>query len=227
MIALLDASRRVPAPGVPREILAPTTLMIPDRARVGILAARGSGKSAIARLLAGIDPPDEGQVLRQGRVSWPVGFAGALHPDLTVADNIALIAGLLGEDAADLTAFCDLVGGLGMLLDQPMKRATPAQRAALGWCLSLGVACDTYIADDTIGFGLNRQRAMSEMLLSQRLETAGLVFLSSNPQQIGRFCDRFYVLIGGRLVPCDDLRAGQEALDAMSYPTERDADDNQ
>jgi len=232
VIALLGAARRVPAPGLPRdrlprEILAPTTLMIPDLARVGILAARGSGKSVIARLLAGIDPPDEGEVLRQGRVSWPIGFAGALHPDLTVADNIALIAGLLGENAAELTAFCDLVGGFGALLDQPMKRATPAQRAALGCCLSLGVACDTYIADDTIGFGLNRQRAMSEMLLTQRLETAGLVFLSSNPQQIGRFCDRFYVLLGGRLMPCDDLRAGQQALEAISDPAEGDAHDRE
>lgn len=158
-------------------------------------------------------------------MSWPIGFAGALHPDLTVAANSALIAGLLGENAAELTAFCDLVGGFGALPDQPMKRATPAQRAALGCCLSLGVACDTYIADDTIGFGLNRQRAMSEMPLTQRLETAGLVFLSSNPQQIGRFCDRFYVLLGGRLLPCDDLRAGQQALEAMSDPAEGDAHD--
>jgi capsular polysaccharide transport system ATP-binding protein len=227
VIALLAASRRVVSANGPREILSPTTLMIHDRARVGILAARGSGKSVIARLLAGIDPPDEGEVLRQGRVSWPIGFAGGLHPDLTVAENIALIAGLLGEDAGELTAFCDLVGGLGALLGLPMKRATPAERSVLGCCLSLGVACDTYIADDTIGFGLNRQRAKSEMLLTQRLETAGLVFLSSNPQQIGRFCDQFYVLLAGRLLPCEDLRAGQQSLEAMSCPAEGDADDRE
>lgn len=216
MIALLEAARRVPSAQVPREILAPTTLVIQDRARVGILAAPGTGKSVIARLLAGIDAPDEGEVLRQGRISWPIGFAGAMHPDLTVADNIALIAGLLGEDAGDLIAFCDLAGGFGALLDLPMKRATPAERAALGCCLSLGVACDTYIADDRIGFGLNQQRAVSEMLLSQRLETAGLVFLSSSPQQLQRFCDQFYVLLAGQLMACDDLSAAQQALDCPS-----------
>jgi capsular polysaccharide transport system ATP-binding protein len=215
MITLIDASRRGMDADRPSDILAPTSLIIADGERVGILAARGSGKSVIARLLCGIDQPDTGAVVRQGRLSWPLGSAGALHPDLTVAENIATIARLTGEDPMTLTALCELLGNLTPILHRPMKTVSPAQRAAVAWCLAAGVTCDTYIADDTIGFGLDRQRDLSEAFLLQRLETAGLVFLSSNPQQLGRFCRRFFVLIAGRLIPCPDLLAGQAALNAL------------
>ena len=216
MITLIDASRRrTDADGV-HDILVPTSLVIGARERVGILAARGSGKSVIARLLCGIDRPDSGVVLRQGRPSQPLGSAGVLHPDLTVAENIAIVARLTGEDPYTLTAQCELLGELGPILHRQMKTVSPAQRAAVAWCVSASVTCDTYVADDTIGFGLGRQRDLSEAFLMQRLDHAGLVFLSSNPQQIGRFCTRNFVLISGRLVPCPDLLAGQDALNAAA-----------
>jgi capsular polysaccharide transport system ATP-binding protein len=218
MITLIDASRRGMDADGPRDILAPTSLIIGDGERVGILAARGSGKSVIARLLCGIDQPDTGAVVRQGRVSWPLGSAGALHPDLTVAENIAIIARLTGEDPLSLTALCEVLGGLAPILQHPMKTVSPAQRAAVAWCVAAGVTCDTYIADDTIGFGLDWQRDLSEAFLLQRLETAGLVFLSSNPQQIARFSQRHFVLIAGQLIPCPDLQAGQAALAAAHSP---------
>jgi capsular polysaccharide transport system ATP-binding protein len=215
MITLIDASRRGMDADGPRDILAPTSLIFGEGERVGILAARGSGKSVIARLLCGIDQPDTGAVVRAGRVSWQLGAAGALHPDLTVAENIGIVARLTGEDPLSLTALCEVLGGLAPILQRPMKTVSPAQRAAVAWCVAAGVTCDTYIADDTIGFGLDRQRDMSEAFLLQRLETAGLVFLSSNPQQIARFCQRYFVLIAGQLIPCPDLSAGQAALTSM------------
>lgn len=214
MITLIDASRRQMGVDGPRDILAPTSLVIGPRDRVGILAARGSGKSVIARLLCGIDRPDSGHVLRQGRLSPPLGSAGMLHPDLTVAENIAIVARLEGEDPLALIAECELLGGLGPILHRRMGAVSPAQRAAVAWCVTATLPCTTYIADDSIGFGLDRQRDLSEAYLLDRLASAGLVFLSSNPQQIDRFCTRNFVLIAGQLIPCPDLLAGQEALTA-------------
>ena len=36
----------------------------------------GAGKSTLLRILAGSEYPDDGSVVRQGRVSWPIGFSG-------------------------------------------------------------------------------------------------------------------------------------------------------
>ena len=72
--------------------------------------------------------------------------------------RLSYIARLTGEDPLSLTALCELLGSLTPILHRPMKTVSPAQRAAVAWCLAAGVTCDTYIADDTIGFGLDRQR---------------------------------------------------------------------
>ncbi|HXE30567.1 MAG TPA: ABC-F family ATP-binding cassette domain-containing protein [Terriglobales bacterium] len=47
-----------------RTLFANADLLIPDRARVGVVGANGSGKTTLLRILAGIEPLDEGKVLQ-------------------------------------------------------------------------------------------------------------------------------------------------------------------
>ena len=54
---------------------------------VGILGRNGAGKSTLIRILAGIEAPSSGQVIRAMSVSWPLGFGGAVHGSITGADN--------------------------------------------------------------------------------------------------------------------------------------------
>ena len=39
---------------------------------LGILAPNGTGKSTIINIMAGLEKPDEGQVIRNGRISFPL-----------------------------------------------------------------------------------------------------------------------------------------------------------
>jgi capsular polysaccharide transport system ATP-binding protein len=183
--------------------------------RVGILAASGAGKSTIARLLTGVEQPDSGTVLRAGRVSWPMGFAGGFHPDLTLMDNLTLLADLLREPRARLIGFCAEFADLHDVLNQPVKMLSPGSRLAAAFSFSMAVACDTYIADDTIGFGDGQVRKMSEAMLEKRLQNAGLIFLSRNPSQLAKFCERYLVLIDGQLRPCASPEIGMRALQLL------------
>lgn len=214
MITLVDVSRRIGQGRQSRNILLPTSHVFGPKERVGILADRGSGKSIIARLLAGIEQPDEGHVLRLGRVSWPVGHAGMLHPDVTVAENIQLIADILGEDPLELTAICLRVTGLESMLDAPTKSISPAGRSGLAFCLSLAIACETYIVDEATGFGTGAQRDLSEAMFLRRMSDAGAIILASNPRTIGRFCTRVIALVDARLVPCPDVETAAAVLEA-------------
>jgi capsular polysaccharide transport system ATP-binding protein len=207
MIILLNATR-IQGSTV---ILAGATAQFKPRDRVGILAAAGSGKSTLARLFSGIEPPDGGTVLRQGRLSWPMGFAGAFHPDLTAATNITLISEMIGQDPGRTLAFCDQFGGFAGL-DRPMKTFSPVERATLAFSLSLAVPCDGYIVDEVIGVGDAPLRAKCDAMLERRLANAGLIFLSRNPAQIKKYCHTFHVLIGGRLIPCPDIDVAATAL---------------
>ena len=218
MIALVNASRVQRSAHGTAVILQPTTLGFPARARVGILAAAGSGKSSLARLFAGLEPPDTGHVVTQGRVSWPMGFAGGFHPELTAADNIALLAQIVGADPAPCIAFCASFGDLTPVMNRPVKTFSPIARATLAFSFSLAVPCDTYIADEVTGAGSDLMRRKCDAMLDRRLQTAGLILLSRNPGQIRKYCQSFFALIQGRLLPCRSVDIAATALQMTRSP---------
>jgi len=180
--------------------------------RVGILAAPGSGKSSIARLLAGIEKPDTGHIYREGKTSWPIGFAGGFHPELTGAQNITFLSELVGQDPLETIAFCIEFANLGESLSKKIKTYSSLERAIVAYSFSLAVPCDMYIADEVVEVGDLDLRMRCNAILDQRLERAGLIYLSKNPSQLEKHCTRFLLLIEGQLVPCDDLKLGVEAL---------------
>ena len=107
MIQLDNISLFTPGLRGRKPILLEASETFGSRERVGILALPGSGKSTLARVLAGIETPDAGHVRREGRVSWPIGFAGFLHPNLSVCDNLDIFARMSGLDPDAVFAFCE------------------------------------------------------------------------------------------------------------------------
>lgn len=212
MISLLNTTRMLPDLNTPRMLLHNVTDQFRPGDRVGILATPGSGKSSLARLLAGIEPPDRGHVVHKGQVSWPIGFAGLLHPELTGVQNLDVLATTLGRDPEDMIAFCAEFSELGSYLDQQMKTYSPVMRIALAFSVSMSVPFGMYIADEVVGYGDTQTRAKCEAMLDRRLTDAGLVFLSKNPNQLTNICTSFRVLTEGALIPCPDIDVAQDIL---------------
>ena len=48
----------------PRTVLSDVSLIVPDDARIGVVGPNGIGKSTLLRVMAGVEPPDDGRVLR-------------------------------------------------------------------------------------------------------------------------------------------------------------------
>lgn len=214
MIALDNVSIFKPGIGPRDPILQDATVTFNLHERVGILAAPGTGKSSIARMLSGVEKPDRGHVTHMGRVSWPIGFAGFLHPMLNVRDNLATYASLVGMAAEDVNNFCVDFCGVPNLLDMRTGDLSPTQRALLAYaCAVANPAPAMWIADEVITIGEPSDRTRCDQILNERFAIGGLVFLSRNVRLLKLYCDHFYVLLNNRLVPCDDLSAAQEALD--------------
>lgn len=220
MITLLNATRLIPTPDEPVQVLNNVSAHFARGARTGILAAAGTGKSSFARLLCGIDTPDRGHVLTDGRVSWPIAYAGILHPELSGARNIDLIARSIGEDPSDILAFCASFAP-DLPLSRKVKFFAPGERLALAYSLSLAVRVDHYVADEVIGFGDGVVREKCLAMLDERLSRAGLIFISRNAGQLKKLCSEFYVLSMGQLIkcPCADVAAEvlNEASDRLSH----------
>ena len=187
-------------PGTDHAILRDVSLHIGPRDRVGIMAATGSGKTTIARLLCGIERPDLGRVTVQD-VSWPLGYAGFLHPALGVGENLQLLARLLGQDPLSFTALVCHLAEVSHLT--PLRDLAPSQRALLAYMCAMAVPGRMLIADDTLTVGDTQMRRKCEALLMRHFETNGLVFLSRNPRQMRQFCTRIFALSRGRLIPCE------------------------
>lgn len=120
-------------------------LSAPAGSITGVTGSSGSGKTTLLRVLAGLCPPDSGQVGYAGEPLPPKGSVALLaqHPRLvcnprwTLADIIAEPAVLRGE-RADLTATAATVG-----LDTELLQRYPGQvsdgqlqRACLGRVLT-------------------------------------------------------------------------------------------
>jgi len=216
VILLDNVTVQVPGWRAPITILHNQTVLFRKRARVSILAPAGSGRTTLARVLGGVKRPMRGRVFIEGSVGWPIGFSGLLNPMLTLAENIAHVAGLLhvtsGEIGAVVAWFCDS----DKILERRVMTLAPSERALAVFAISLAVPVDHLIADDKIMVSDTRIAARSEQLLRRRLDGAGLIFLSRNAKLLERWCDEHYVLLNGSLRAVADPTEGQCLLDAQA-----------
>jgi capsular polysaccharide transport system ATP-binding protein len=175
------------------------TLRVPRGRAIGLLGRNGAGKSTLLRLIAGTLPPDRGQVERRGRISWPVGFAGSFHPDLTGRENLRFVARLYGAETRMVEAFVGEFSGLDTGLDAPFRTYSAGMRARLAFGLSMAMPFDLYLIDEITAVGDAAFRESSEALLRARLAEAGGVVVSHSLRQVKALCTSAMVLDGGQL----------------------------
>src|SRR5579884_2267979 len=92
----------------------------------GLLGVNGAGKSTTLRLIAGTELPNSGTVRRSVRVSWPVGFGGGFHPQMTGRENVHFVARVYGADIRQVTEFVEDFAESGTIW---MCRSRPTLRA--------------------------------------------------------------------------------------------------
>lgn len=166
---------------------------------IALLGKNGAGKSTLLQLIAGTQRPTAGCVHRQGSVSWPVGFAGSFHPDLTGAQNARFVARIYGVDPGSLVGFVADFSDLGAHLFLPMRNYSTGMRARLAFGLSMGIQFDTYLVDEVTAVGDTAFKAKSAELFRDRLTHAGAIVVTHSMKQVRDLCDAGVVLHQGRL----------------------------
>ncbi|KGM89404.1 ABC-type polysaccharide/polyol phosphate transport system, ATPase component [Roseovarius mucosus DSM 17069] len=179
--------------------------VFPDRTAVAILGRNGAGKSSLLKMLAGSMDADSGEVISTGTISWPVGFAGSFHPEMTGLQNVRFIARVYGVDTAELVDFVADFAGLGQHFNLPVRTYSSGMRSRLAFGVSMGIHFETYLVDEVTAVGDAAFREKSELLFAERITQSGAVMVTHNMAQVKRLCTLAGVLEDGRLSFYDDV----------------------
>lgn len=185
---------------------------------LGILARNGTGKTTVINMMAGLEKPDEGRIIRTSRISFPLGFMGGIQSKHTATENARYIARLYSLDPDYVESFCRWLCGLGEYFDMPVGTYSSGMRARLSFALMLALEFDIYLVDEGMPSSTDVEfNRKAGQILRQRLKNATMVVVSHQPSTLEKFCRSAAVLRHGQLYMFDTLEEAKRLYDYEAH----------
>jgi capsular polysaccharide transport system ATP-binding protein len=205
MIELSEVTKGYVTPSGIHIVLDRITATFPERESIGILGRNGAGKSTLLRVLGGAELPDQGQIRRHGRVSWPIGFGGGFAGSMTGRENCRFVARLYQANLDDVCDFAQDFADIGDYFHMPVRTYSSGMRARLAFGLSMAIDFDTYLVDEVTAVGDTNFQKKCRAAFSERQERSSVIIVSHQMSTIKQYCTRCAVLHRGKLTFFDDL----------------------
>jgi capsular polysaccharide transport system ATP-binding protein len=205
MINLHNVHKSYPTQFGAKEVLRDISVTFAAGEKVGILGRNGAGKTTLLRLIAGVEHPNSGRIERRMSVSWPLGFAGAMHYSVTGADNARFIARIYGKSIPETVEYVEDFADLGNYFRMPVRTYSSGMIMRLGFALSLAVQFDCYLVDEAIAVGDSRFSERARAALANFKARSSLLLVSHQAETVRAFCKTAAILQDGRLTRYDDL----------------------
>ena len=210
MLRLENVTKTFRMGGVSKTVARNATMNFPAGKSVALLGRNGAGKSTLLSMIAGSIQPDRGRILTNGTVSWPVGFSGSFHPDLTGAQNCRFLGRVYGVYTDELIEFVRGFAELGVHFNQPIRSYSSGMRSRLGFGLSMGMRFDVYLVDEVTAVGDASFREKSEAVFRDRIGESGALYVSHSMTSVRAMCDVAVVIEDGRMTYFRDIEEGIE-----------------
>jgi len=192
---------------------------------VGLVGDNGAGKSTLIKAIAGVQPPDSGEVRFEGRpvklntpqAATALGIA-TVYQDLALAENLDVVAnlflgqelgnGLGGVHILDETAMeqraVELLGSLGVTTLRSVRTEVASlsggQRQAVAISRSLlGEPRLVLLDEPTAALGIVQTEQILKLIERLRERGLGVVVISHNLANVFEVSDRIAVLRLGRM----------------------------
>lgn len=170
----------------------------------GIIGENGVGKSTILKIISGILPPDNGEVLVNGSLASLLEIGLGFHPDLTGRENALLYGTIMGlrkkainSKMSDIFDFADLRG----YEDVQMKRYSSGMQMRLAFSVATMVNPDILLLDEIFSVGDQKFQEKSFEKICSFIENGKTVLLVSHDLTvIEEMCNRVMLIQRGGIV---------------------------
>lgn len=181
----------------------------------------GAGKSTLIKCISGVHPPEEGQVIYQGKevrfdnpkLARQAGIE-TIYQDLALADNLDVgenvflgrepMRSVLGFPVMDRARMRKESGqvldtlDIHTRLDRPVRELSGGQRQAVAIGRAVYWNAKLLIMDEpTAALGVPEQRKVVELIKNLRNKGVAIIFISHNLGDIFAVSDRILVLLRG------------------------------
>ncbi|MDQ3307572.1 MAG: ABC transporter ATP-binding protein [Actinomycetota bacterium] len=194
---------------------------------IGLMGLNGSGKSTLLKLISGVMSPDRGQVLTRGRIAGLIEVGAGFHPDLSGRENIYLNGAILGMSETEIDAKLDAIVDFSEMqefLESEVRHYSSGMFMRLAFAVAVHTECDIFLIDEMLAVGDQpfKRKCMSKI---RELKAAGktMVFVSHNPKQVLRICNRGLVLEQGRMA---FEGTAEDAVRKLGYDDNDDNDED-
>lgn len=172
---------------------------------IGVLGLNGAGKSTLMRIICGSEKPDTGYVRRTSRVSWPIGFTGALHGNLTGRENMRFTCRIYGADIRRVTKFVEDFAEIGPYMDMPYRTYSAGMRSKIAFGLSMAIGFNFYLIDEGFSVGDASFREKAQRLFQERRANSTLIIIAHSTSIIKKNCDNAIILKDGHFLRFPNL----------------------
>ncbi len=208
MIRFENLTKTFTMKGRGKTIVDDISLTLPAGVSVALLGRNGTGKSTLLQMIAGTTDPTSGRIVSKGTISWPVGFAGSFHPELTGAQNTRFLARIYGVDTDELVDFVQDFADLGAHFHLPFRTYSSGMKSRLGFGISMGIQFDTYLVDEVTAVGDAAFRTKSAVVFKDRMTHSGAIVVTHAMPQVRDLCSAAAVLEHGKLYYYKDVEDG-------------------
>lgn len=188
-------------------VLKDINLDIPAGMSVGLVGRNGAGKSTLLRIIAGMDTPERGEVVRNCKVSWPVGLSGGFNGSMTGRQNVKFVARVHGDEEKikQVIDFVEDFAEIGKAFDEPIKTYSSGMKSRLGFGLSLAFDFDVFLSDEATAVGDREFKAKATKAFKDKVGKAGLIIVSHSEGILRDLCQAGIWLDKGNATWFDDI----------------------
>lgn len=170
---------------------------------LGIIGENGSGKSTLLRIVAGIAPADQGEIVVEQPVAAILELGMGFHPDFTGRENAVLYGSILGIPAGELHARLDDIiafAELGEFADQPLRTYSSGMAARLAFAVATQVDPQVLVVDEALAVGDGAfQKKCVDRMWALKEQGKTILFCSHSLYLVTSFCERAIWLREGRV----------------------------